>query len=117
MTDYKPGDKVVWFPNKMEKATAFIREGPFLGVDKNYCYVISESANGVCFWVSEDRISAATPEPEWEYLLSGPTFYGWANIPLTSQSWPPEYRRLKDDHTTVEHLTPEQVEDLRNDRS
>ena len=83
--------------------------GPYRANPNGNEYALVKFEYGYCDTVPMKSLRSA---PEWEYLALGPYIYGWGELERPSVKT--EYRRLKNDHTTIEHITPEQVEALRN---
>ena len=106
MSEYKPGDTVLYGGD----TPCTFEYGPYRSNPNGKEYALVKFENGYCGTVPMESLR---PVPEWEYLAHGPYFFGWGK--LESPCVKTEYRRLKNDHTTIEHLTPEQVEELRSD--
>jgi len=126
MTDYKPGDKVEFqvFPtagagySAGTKITGVIVYGPYKERKHMPPVVLIETEDGLCITRAVTIITLASPEPEWEYgyePVGGGDTTSWVR---KGEPYPRSqlfYRRQVGKPETVELLTAEQVEELRND--
>ena len=106
MSEYKPGDTVLYGGD----TPCTFEYGPYRSNPNGKEYALVKFENGYCDTVSLESLHSI---PDWEYLALGPYIYVWGELePVGVKT---EYRRLKNDHTTIEHLTPEEVEALRHE--
>jgi len=115
MTDYKPGDKVECRGKSSTKdswSSGIYKYGPFKH-DRHKVSHLIESELGYHYVWGNDEIRPAPPEPEWEYGRQ--SIVGGATLWHSSICEDLQYRRQVGKPETIEHLTPEQVEALRND--
>ena len=124
MGEYKPGDKVEFreFPTAGAdhvagtKRTGVIVYGPYKERKHLPPVVLIETEEGLCVAKAVTIINPAPPEPEWEYGYRRGQFVEWFNKPDSPMTIGTlQYRQQVGKPETIEHLTPEEVEELRNE--
>ena len=112
MSEYKPGDTVLYGGD----TPCTFEYGPYRSNPNGKEYALVKFENGYCDTVSLESLRPAPREPEWEYgadSIAGGAGTAWSDdINRYAHTC---YRRQKGKPETIEFISPEQVEELRNE--